>query len=294
MKSFIAALLFVGVATFTVLASPGTASACPATGTGGVDDLGAWIEAYCSEHHPGAPPVSEEDRWVRYCSSYINASGVFHPYEEGAWVEILYLDPPTQEQILAWGYNPTGEYGILRALCHEAGGGGDIGGDYLFTITPPVPVDDLRDAARARIDILDPPIASNPPFDGRFAIVHLDTWFWLEDGYWQTISESEGAGFVVVEVTARPDKVDWVFSNGESATCYGPGVPWSPGAATDCSHTFTVSSDGESDDAFAAEATVTWIFSWELNGAPLGDFGPPFLATTNFEIQVGEIQAIES
>ncbi|MDH3681129.1 MAG: hypothetical protein OEV40_14415 [Acidimicrobiia bacterium] len=75
----------------------------------------------------------------------------------------------------------------------------------------------------------------------------------------------------------------------------GPGVPWTPGASvTSCSHTFTESSAGETGDAFSAEVTVTWIFSWAVNGAPQGDFGEPFLATTTFPLQVGEIQARES
>jgi len=49
---------------------------------------------------------------------------------------------------------------------------------------------------------------------------------------------------------------------------------------------------GPSDDAFAGTGTVTWRFSWSLNGADQGPFDELFLATTDFEIQVGEIQAV--
>lgn len=125
--------------------------------------------------------------------------------------------------------------------------------------------------------------------------VQLPTWLWLEDGYWERHDERESSGFVIVDVWARPESVTWSFENGDVKGCTSPGVPWTPGASfTDCAHTFTGSSAEEDDDAFTADVTVTWIFSWAVNGAPLGDFGEPFLATTSFELQVGEIQAIES
>jgi hypothetical protein len=46
------------------------------------------------------------------------------------------------------------------------------------------------------------------------------------------------------------------------------------------------------DSRFDATATVTWVFSWTLNGVGQGDFGS-FDVSSAFSIEVGEIQVIE-
>jgi hypothetical protein len=156
----------------------------------------------------------------------------------------------------------------------------------------------LRDIAQARITIPDPSVGSNPPFNepGRFGVVQMPVWFWLEDPWEELGPETETVGAVTVAVAARPVTVTWATGDNGQVVCDGPGVAWRAGLpedATDCSYTYTSSSADEPDATYALSATVTWEFEWWINGASQGVFGT-LDATTPFTYQVGEIQATES
>lgn len=157
----------------------------------------------------------------------------------------------------------------------------------------------LRDRARARIVIGDPPLASSPPLDepGRFGVVQIPTWLWLQDGYWVPLSEAEAEGGLTVTVTATPLRTVWLPGDGASVTCDGPGLPYQPGlddSATDCRHTYTSSSADQPGTAYQLGASVEWEFTWTLNGAPQGAFGTVTAVAPPVAYQVGEIQALES
>jgi hypothetical protein len=164
---------------------------------------------------------------------------------------------------------------------------------------PAISVYVLRDRAQARVVVPDPVPGSNPPFDepGRFGVVGIPTWLWI-DGPWAPIGPiTESSGTVTVAVMASPQQVTWNPGDGGAPiVCDGPGEPWTLGAdesSSSCSHVYTSSSADLPGASYSASATVQWSFEWWLNGVAQGEFGT-YLAETTFTYQVGEIQAIES
>lgn len=291
-------LIVVGTS-FGALCYAGQAGAHHCSGESDFFDGGGEASGECHGETPSTDGshrgMTEREKWDAFCQSSEDWGNGSMPWADGSTSEIFYQSPPTAEDIARLGFDPTGEYGFFKITCRHAGGRSAQGGNFYYTITDPVPVEVLRERAKARIVIADPSIDSNPSFTDRFAVVKIDTWLWADPAYWVAQDESETAGFTTVEVFATPATIDWWFSDGSTTTCNGPGKAWQRGAGdTDCKVEFRRSSAGQPDDAFRASATVSWIFTWSLNGADQGPFDAPFLATTDFEIQVGEIQAVGS
>ena len=281
------------LASVVVAASPVAAQDCG--GGGDRDDNGAGAAGYCEGAAPGRPPsgTSGRDVWNAYC-------GHVTPYRDGLWVDFYHEltlgdDPEDWDYIVELGYDPSGLYGGYVVFCMD---GDEIISqwDYVwFTLRPPRPPTEIRDDAAARIDPPPPSLGSNPPFNERPSIVQFQTWLWINDP-WEVIEEQETEGLVTVDVEAAPLYVDWTFSDGATVRCDGPGIPWSEStdaAGTYCQHTFTSSSADQPNAEYTASATVTWEFSWWLNGRPMGAFATLDM-TTGFTLQVGEIQAVES
>jgi hypothetical protein len=257
------------------------------------------VIGWCVGSTPGQPPqvtgYSEAQLWARWCADRIS-----DPYNESfeVYPPSFVMEITNPETIARLGFDPTGVYGMWEVTCHapEVLSGGDLTHIYFvfYEITPPVPVEVLRDRAVARIEPPLPELGSSPPFGERPSVVQLPTWLWV-NGAWEAIQESETSGFVTVEVVAVPLHVDWSLGGGH-VRCEGPGIPWSPAAdaaGTYCQHTFTSTSSGQPDGEFAASATVAWELSWFLNGRDMGTFGT-LDRTTGFEIAVTEIQAVET
>lgn len=275
-----------------VLGTIGTpASAHHCGGGGNIDDGGGEASYLCHGNDPGRPPspgLSQSDLWSAYCT-------MFGGFESGVSVEVNRWGAISEQQAINMNLPLTGTYYSYTIYCITADGVYTGGFDRVYSDAPPVDPEVLRDAAAARIDIDPPNIDSNPPFDERPTVVNFETWLWTTDA-WEVKYESESAGFILVEVFARPDNIVWRFGDGGETVCFGPGTPWSEAAhaaGTECSHTFTSSTAGQPGSATAGTATLTWVFSWAINGADQGDFGV-FEATTPFSIQVGEIQAVET
>ena len=79
--------------------------------------------------------------------------------------------------------------------------------------------------------------------------------------------------------------------------CTGPGTPYAqsrdPSASSpDCGHTYRRSSAGESGDAFAVSATVTWVVTWQGDGQR-GSL-PALTTATTGRFRVAESQAINT
>lgn len=245
----------------------------------------------------GEYSLTPEEQWNQYCVYLTTGRGLAHT--TNAKVTYSYHGPMDEETVTRLRYDPTGTYGSFTAHCHHPlPGGSGTGGTYTYNIVPPVPVEDLRAIAKARIDIDDPVIETNPSFTDRFTIVRIETWLWVDRAYWDNEQvESETSGFVTVEVRAKPVLMEWTFNDPDNSydDCDHPGKPWSTYAgSTDCSVTFLKSSAGQPNDAYQGVADVSWEFSWSLNGTDQGPFDDLFVATTNFELQVGEIQAVGS
>ncbi|MEM9566566.1 MAG: hypothetical protein AAGA93_28355, partial [Actinomycetota bacterium] len=241
--------------------------------------------------------MSEEDKWNAFCTDFMDEVAT-RVYVDGSTVVLADQGEASEERVRLWGYDPTGVYGTFTASCFHGRGDSGFGGEFTYTITDPIPVEVLRARAKARIDIGDPPVDTNPSFTERFTIVQIPTWLWVDADYWnEEHREDESAGFVTVEVFADPVDLTWDFSGGrpELDCPEGPGSVWAPGADDpECSVTFRQSSAGEPNDAFSATATVAWEFTWTLNGADQGPFDDLLPVETDFELQVGEIQAVEN
>ena len=218
--------------------------------------------------------------------------------------EIAYYDPdPPEERWLfytrvairdpapegmAWmaGYNCAGRY---------------VGGPYLVDDPEWADIRSARDVARARVQ---PPLPA-PNVSPSEAVVRNPTWLWVEEGQWQPASASASQGAVTVRVEARPVKVTWDLQDGVRV-CEGPGIPWSEEAQSDyeaqpestrgrgnpaCTFTFTNSSSTTDDGVYHATVTVTWEFSWWLNGTARGVFGA-VERSSDFDLRVGEVEAL--
>lgn len=182
----------------------------------------------------------------------------------------------------------------------------DANGNYvnrvLVIVTPgQLGVDPLvlRDQARAQITLTDPPLDTNPPFDqpGRFGVVRVPTWFWLDPAWWTPQTGTAAQGGLTVTVTATPQVATWAPGDGSTVTCNGPGTPWQAGladSAATCSHTFSSSSADQPGAAYQLSASVRWEFTWTLNGVDQGAFGTVATVAPPVAFQVGEIQAISS
>jgi hypothetical protein len=275
------------------VSGPANASHCGGEAT--IDRDGGNASSFCHGNQPGVAPGNggsagvEEAKWNAYCT----AGG--EPYQPGGTVVAKAVYRLDESGVRGINAPLSGEYAVFQLNCRRADGTVFIGGFRIFTTTPPVDPEVLRDRARARINISDPAIGSNPPYGQRPTVVHFETWLWTEDP-WEVKHESESAGFVRVDVWARPDNITWEFGDGGSTVCPGPGIAWIPAAdaaGTYCSYTFKHSTAGLPGSATSGSATVTWIFSWAINGVGQGDFGS-FNAATSFSIQVAEIQAVES
>jgi hypothetical protein len=312
MKLLVASLLILLVSVGSVepsAASP--AQNCQTSGTYDRQKDGANVEAgrNCpsgGESSPASSGGGEVDYralWNKYCAHIL-------VYKEGYTVSLISSIVLTEEQ-LAYERNIVGgthsKWGLDGTSYSKATIGCNSGVDPFTTEwmgptgeLPAVAVDPivLRDRAAARIVVPEPSVGSNPPFNepGRFGVVQMPVWFWLNDP-WETLGpEVESEGGVTVEVVAYPTVATWTTGDGGEVTCDGPGMVWQAGlseGATDCSYTYTSSSADEPGASYSLSAAVSWEFEWWINGVSQGTFGDVTM-TTPFTYQVGEIQAIET
>jgi hypothetical protein len=272
------------------LAPPASAQGCQ--GEASVVDGGGGSDAWCDG--AGSTPgtnTSHEVLWGRYCE---NNFGSPWPFEPGFTVWFYLEDVIDDPEVLAdMGRDPTRPLGAFVVFCQYGPGDNDNRfWDYLFweVDTPPTP-EEVRDRARAQIFPPDPVMELSPALDS--AVVGLDTWLWVTTP-WEPITVVEIDGGLVVEVQALPTQTTWTFGPGGDQICAGPGVEWSedePG--TYCLHRSESSSATQPDQTYASSVAITWDFQWWLNGVDQGVFGT-IDTTTTFDVQVGEIQAIET
>lgn len=241
---------------------------------------------------PGRPGTPDyEALWERFCGyTSNNAAGGDYTYSDGATVQVIWVEQTDVDAQLS----------NYRINCIRADGSAYDGGIFnlpdgsgVGAVDPTI----LRARAFARIDIEPPGIETNPSFTDRFAVVRIPTWLWVTDS-WDDRVESDSDGGLTVEVTAGPTGILWEFTepvDENFVNCEDEPVPWTPGAddsTSNCKYTFVSSSAGiGSGDAFEGLATISWEFSWSLNGVDQGTFAN-IDGITPFEIQVGEIQAV--
>lgn len=199
---------------------------------------------------------------------------------------LLRLGEPPEGKIYFAAYNCAGRY---------------LGGPYLVDDPDWPIIQGLRAEARARVT---PPLP-DPNVSPSEAVVKVPTWLWIDASQWQPRDETSTDGAITVRVEARPVRVVWNLVE-DDRSCSGPGIPWSEEAQEDyeaqpeeergtgnpaCTFEFQHSSTTQPDDVYHATVTVSWEFSWWLNGTPRGVFGA-IDQSTAFDLRVGEIQAL--
>lgn len=160
--------------------------------------------------------------------------------------------------------------------------------------TPPAT---LAGRARERITVPAPRIHMNPPVRWE-QITQFETWLWVGKRTWRPVTKRASAGRNWAEATATPVRVEWSMGDGASVVCAGRGTRYRkrrpPEAqATDCSHTYTVSSAGQPGDRFPVRATVTWEVTWRGSDGSSGTL-PQLRSTASVAVRVAEIQAVNT
>jgi hypothetical protein len=157
-------------------------------------------------------------------------------------------------------------------------------------------VDPAALAAQAveSVSIPVPVIATSP--DLQALIVQVPTWLWVDSAWWTTYSATASAGDVSATVAAQPTSATWSTGDGATVTCQGPGAPWVPGMAeeaSDCTHVYTSSSEPQPAGSYPLSVTVEFGVTWTSNIGASGSL-PALSRTASTQVQVGEIQAIET
>jgi hypothetical protein len=174
------------------------------------------------------------------------------------------------------------------------------------------PVDPEQLLAQARQHLALPgPALQLSPSAGQWQYVQMATWAWVPRSSWVPLTASASAGGVSVSVTATPVRLDLTYqTSGDGATatasCAGPGTPYSDGlaesedpsspvqaASPDCGWTWQASSVDTPDQKYAVTGHVVYHAVWAVTGAAGGgDLGDLPGADTTFRVAVGEIQAL--
>jgi len=143
---------------------------------------------------------------------------------------------------------------------------------------PPPPPDPAVVAAQAasQLQLASPTLTLSPAAN---AYVNFPEWLSINAAIWHPFTTSATAcnagGCTTAAATATPDYVTWNTGDSTAATvCYGPGTAYDTSVAfadqsTQCSHTYAISSIGQSspngqaaDAAFPITAAVTWSVTW--------------------------------
>jgi hypothetical protein len=144
------------------------------------------------------------------------------------------------------------------------------------------------------VSVPDPTIGTSPAAGD--LVVQVPTWLWVSGGWWDTYTADATAGRVTSTVTVEPTQAVWTTGDGAATACTGPGTVWAPGLAenaTDCSHTYTSPSDGESGGRFELSVAIELNVTWSSNAGPGGTL-PALSRVGTQAVRVGEIQAIET
>lgn len=126
------------------------------------------------------------------------------------------------------------------------------------------------------------------PTEAAHQITGLVTWFWLDPSEWVAATARAELPGVWAEVTAAPVRAVWTPGDGSPpVTCTGPGRPHpgTPGATTDCGHTYT------DVGTFTLRLAVTYEVTWTSSTGEAG-VEDPIVLTTDLQVPVEQRQAV--
>ncbi|MFD3514451.1 ATP/GTP-binding protein [Streptomyces sp. NPDC058657] len=163
---------------------------------------------------------------------------------------------------------------------------------------PAAPAIDPEVVAHQAIDQvrLDGPKVAAPRA-GRPYLIGLPVWMWVEptESTYGPTTATATAGGVTVSATATVTSIAWTMGDGTTATCAGPGTPYSPARGTspspDCGHRYTRLAR-PLGQPYRGTATSTWTVDWQVVGGT-GETGT-FTETrqTPFTLGLHEMQAV--
>ena len=154
----------------------------------------------------------------------------------------------------------------------------------------------LAQQAVSQLTLPSPQIDASPS-TGADQLVGLPTWLWLGQAAWQATSATAAVPGESVTATATPTSVSWNLGDGTTLVCRGPGTPYtasdSPAEPSPtCGHTFTASSAGRPDSAFAVTATVSWSVAW--TGGGQNGTVPDLQTTDTAAFRVADVQSLNT
>lgn len=188
--------------------------------------------------------------------------------EQQCYASLMQNPPPKSDDV--WGghtegaiYNCTGGFGGLF-----------LGADTLLYWSPTspggpaAPADPVGLAERAvdsfkfvQADIHTAP--SKGP-----TLVNLETWLWVPESQWRTLTASASAGPTTVTVTAEPTQVEWDLGE-DTQACAGPGRAWHEGLGpedTTCYYTYAQTSEDEPNGQYTISASIHYKITWTCEG----------------------------
>jgi hypothetical protein len=154
----------------------------------------------------------------------------------------------------------------------------------------------LAAQAEAKLILPYPSIQASPAV-GLPQVVQLPTWTWLPQAQWTALSATASVPGESVTATATPSSVAWMWGDGTSSVCQGPGTAFTTGvndpstSSPTCGHTYQVTSAQAPDQQFTVTATVWWAVTWSGAGAS-GTF-PDLTTSSTVHWTVSQIQSIQ-
>lgn len=184
-----------------------------------------------------------------------------------------------------------------RQICVYPDGGSD--GIIMWRTTPADPATVAQHAFdSANLPV--PSLSMNPAAT-QLQLVGLPIWLSIDGAQWKPVQASATEAGITATAIATPMQVSWNMGNGDVATCNGPGATYNANLPSeqqhsDCTYTYSQSSNGEPGGAYALTATVTWHVTWSATGVPAGvpangDLGN-VQRSTSAALRVGEVQAL--
>jgi hypothetical protein len=140
------------------------------------------------------------------------------------------------------------------------------------------------------------PAPATAPPRGSDGLVGLPEWFWLPRAQWVPVTRRLAVGPVWAQVTATPSRLVIHPGGLPARACPGPGTAYNPrlpaaGQQSDCTYTFTQSSDGLPGNVYQVTVTITWTATWQGSGGTGGTL-PALTRSATFALPVAEVQAL--
>lgn len=136
------------------------------------------------------------------------------------------------------------------------------------------------------------------PPRGQDGLVGLPEWYWVRRAQWHASTITVTAGPVWATAIATPKTLDFDPGGGLGVvSCPGPGTVFNKSLPasqqhTDCSYTYTRSSDSQAGHFYAASLGVVWTISWTGSGGTGGVITNGYLTQTPFSLRVAQAEAV--